>query len=273
MNFLRGGDLHTNADQTTGFRTPDSRSADADNCSPDGALVAAPPGDQRGFVHKRIFGGIKGAIGGILKGGLGGGISGLLGGIVGGGRPVSRTIVPQVDPCPPGFFIGAGGQCVPRSVPGGRLISGGRIVEEQLPARLFPTPPTPPGARPLALPARAVGVTGEAVLGQFGAGFEPEVFDTMVRRCPRGAVLGSDGVCYNRRDLRNDERFWPRGRRPLLTGGEMRAISTASSAAKKLQRKQKQLQQLGLLKKPATRSRPALPPGHRAELRHASSHD
>jgi len=110
-----------------------------------------------------------------------------------------------------------------------------------------------------------------AVMGRFGAGFEPSVFMTDTRRCGRGAVLGVDGLCYNKRDLRNNERFWPRGRRPLLTGGEMRAISTASSAAKKLQRKQKQLESLGLLKRPAPRSRRALPAGHRAELRHSGS--
>jgi len=109
---------------------------------------------------------------------------------------------------------------------------------------------------------------GVPVMGRFGAGFEPSVFMTDTRRCGRGAVLGVDGICYNKRDLRNSERFWPRGRRPLLTGGEMRAISTASSAAKKLQRKQKQLEGLGLLKKSAPRTRRALPAGHRAELTH-----
>ena len=111
-------------------------------------------------------------------------------------------------------------------------------------------------------------------MGRFGAGIEPEVFMTDTRRCPRGAVLAVDGLCYSRRDLRNSDRFWPKGRRPLLTGGEMRAISTASSAAKKLQRKEKQLQSLGLLKKPASRrARAPQLPGHRAELTHSSSHD
>jgi len=108
---------------------------------------------------------------------------------------------------------------------------------------------------------------GVAVMGRFGAGFEPSVVMTDTRRCGRGAVLGVDGLCYNRRDLRNSDRFWPRGRRPLLTGGEVRAISVASSAAKKLERKQKQLMELGLLKRP-TRSRRAAPPGHRATLTH-----
>lgn len=99
-------------------------------------------------------------------------------------------------------------------------------------------------------------------MGRFGAGFEPDVSAITTRRCGRGAVLGVDGICYNRRDLRNSERFWPRGRRPLLTGGDMRCISVASSAAKKLQKKQKQLQELGLLKPPARRARAAAPAVH-----------
>ncbi len=107
-----------------------------------------------------------------------------------------------------------------------------------------------------------------AVTGQFGAGFEASIISREMRLCPPKTVLGVDGVCYNRRDLRNDERAWPRGRRPLLTGGEMRAVSTASAAAKKLQRKQKQLQELGLLPRPQ-RARRALLPGHRATLTHA----
>jgi len=97
---------------------------------------------------------------------------------------------------------------------------------------------------------------GEAVMGRFGAGMKPAVFSQQVRRCPRGAILGApeaDGtsLCYNRKEITNKERAWPRGRRPLLTGGEMRAISVASSAAKRLQAKQKQLEKLGLLKRAA----------------------
>ncbi|MEE8551185.1 MAG: hypothetical protein V3T08_08030, partial [Gemmatimonadota bacterium] len=112
---------------------------------------------------------------------------------------------------------------------------------------------------------------GDAELGRFGAGINPAFFSTQTRRCPRGMVLGApeadgESLCYNRRDLANKERMWPRGRRPLLTGGEMRAISTASAAAKKLQRKQKQLEQLGMLKRPAPRSRRALPPGGAAAI-------
>ena len=266
MNFLGGGERHSSA----ASRSPSSRYTDADTASPgDLAFLEGRPGDVRGFVHKRIFGGIKGAIGGIL-GGPGGILGGALGGFLGGGRTV-----PAATGCPPGF-LSTGAGCVPMPRVGGavlpvpgvlgaplRLGPGGRDIGEGA----FPAPTAEQERLRRELGRATDPAAGVAVMGRFGAGFEPEVIATDTRRCGRGAVLGIDGLCYNRRDLRNSDRFWPRGRRPLLTGGEVRAISVASSAAKKLERKQKQLMELGLLKRP-TRSRRAAPPGHRATLTH-----
>jgi len=271
MNFLGGGERHNSADYQSA-RHATQRSADHDNTSPgDLAFLVGRPGDVRSFIHKRIFGGIKGAIGG-LGGLLTGNPLGILSGGIKGFLRGGETAVPQATACPPGFFPTPTG-CVPRASPDlrftGPLTSG--FQQGPLPPSQFITPPAPRRGQNGTRVSREIGPMGEAVLGQFGAGTEPEVFDTMVRRCPRKSVLGADGVCYNRGDLRNSDRWWPRGRRPLLTGGDMRAISTASSAAKKLQRKQKQLESLGLLKRPAPRTRRALPAGHRAELRHAGS--
>jgi len=221
-------------------------------------------GDERGFVHKRIFRGIKGAVGGIL-----GGPGGVIGGAVGGFLTPSVTRLPALPAgCPPGFSMTTQG-CLPTQttegrrlrgepvVPGGRRFDPLGVIKARA-SELFPGAPQELEPRGEAM------VTGRS----FGpGGFEPEFFATTTRRCPRGAVLAVDGLCYNRRDLRNTERMWPRGRRPLLTGGEMRCISVASSAAKKLQRKQKQLQQLGLLKSPS-RARRALPAGHVAQVKH-----
>jgi len=94
---------------------------------------------------------------------------------------------------------------------------------------------------------------GDTVMGQYGAGEVPgnHVINRAV--CRRGMVLGSDGVCYNRTQISNKERAWPRGRRPLLTGGDMRAISTAARAGKRLEGATKRLQKIGLMKKPASR--------------------
>ncbi len=224
------------------------------------------PGDQRGFVHKRIFGGIKGAVGGIL-GGPGGVLGGALRGFV---KPTGTSLVtttravPATTGCPPGFFFNVNTQqCVPATrLPGGRGgVVGQPVVSEVIRRLRGDTIPdvSPNGTR------EQLTVGGDAELGRFGAGINPAFFSTQTRRCPRGMVLGApeadgESLCYD--GLTNKERLWPRGRRPLLTGGEMRAISVASSAAKKLQRKTKQLQELGLLPKASKRSRAAGSPVH-----------
>ena len=216
------------------------------------------PGDVRGFIHKRIFGGIKGGLSGLTGGPLG-----ILGGAFGGfarggedaGHPgfqlpqrrvniVQRAVPSRADAaCSPGFVIDRG-QCVP-------------VHQAPVPIQL---PPPEAGAE--------LGF-GEARMGRYGAALEPSIHSMTVRTCPRGAVLGTDGLCYNRRDISNSQRFWPAGRKTLLTGGEMRAISVASSAAKKLQRKTKQLQGLGLMKAPpARRAQKRLAPGHHAHVAH-----
>lgn len=248
--------------------------------------------DTRGFVHKRIGGAIVGGVKGLVRGGPGGVIGGAVTGFVAGGAPaplspfqqrIAREQAARVSmgrsalvgggagACPPGFNRGPGGGCVAAvgRVPGvrgflQRVIPGGATGFE---VGALPVtegfPPFLDGAGP-AGPAG----TGQAVVGRFGAGIEPAFRSSTVRDCPRGMVLAVDSLCYNRRDLRNSERFWPRGRRPLLTGGEMRAISTAASAARKLQRKQKDLQELGLLPKPTARRKKGAVPGHKASLTH-----
>jgi len=273
MNFLGGGEHHTN-------RHPDrrsrSRSADSSTASPGDPLHLGRPGDVRGFVHRTI----GRAIGGIASSVLGS--VPFVGGIASSlfdttlGRALGSSAVPGPAGCPPGFVQTPGG-CVPRFTPtssqpitGGRVLGiGGAIQDFRARSRdgAFAPPTETQADFRRSLGRAADPAAGVAVMGRFGAGFEPSVVMTDTRRCGRGAVLGIDGLCYNRRDLRNSDRFWPRGRRPLLTGGEVRAISVASSAAKKLERKQKQLMELGLLKRP-TRSRRAVPSGHRATLSH-----
>ena len=230
-------------------------------------------GDKRGFVHKRIFGGIKGALGGIL-----GGPSGVFGGALGGflqpggagqaivtpdsaggcpagmqnngrGQCVPLGTVDSAGGCPPGFTPTVSGHCQPKGALVTRVTS---VFPTVFPDQVLQPSGVPGGREGQLLPV------GDAVMGRFGAGLKPAVFSQQVRRCPRGAILGApeaDGtsLCYNRGQITNRQRAWPRGRRPLLTGGEMRAISIASSAANKLQRKQKQLQKLGMIKLPTAR--------------------
>lgn len=117
-----------------------------------------------------------------------------------------------------------------------------------------------PDTRPLEIgPGTPV---GDAVMGRYGAGLEPgsQIVDRAV--CLRGMVLGNDGVCYNRSQIRNTERMWPKGRRPLLTGGDMRAISTAARAGRRLEGATKRLQKIGLMKKPPPRRKAVSGPTH-----------
>jgi len=251
--------------------------------------------DTRGFIHKRTGRAIVGGVKGFIGGGIGGAVGGAVGGFVGGGAPAATV-------CPPGFDPTAGGGCTPRRakvkgfrgrvqrfLPGGETgfitppAFGGRRLDTIEPALRAPVVPAPglvpffqriiPGGETglevgTVNGAAAVQTPGVATLGRFGAAVEPTFRSSTIRDCPRGMVLAVDSLCYSRRDVRNSERFWPRGRRPLLTGGEVRAISTAASAARKLERKQKELMKLGLLKKPAARRAAPRVEGHRATLEH-----
>ena len=95
---------------------------------------------------------------------------------------------------------------------------------------------------------------GNAVMGRYGAALEPGV--QMIERsvCLPGMHLANDGLCYNKGAITNKQRQWPRGRAPLLTGGDMGAISRAARAGAKLDRTTKRLRALGMMKRlPAPR--------------------
>jgi len=222
---------------------------------------AARPNETRGIIHKKLFGGIKGfirggplgAIGGFL-GGNGGGNGGFAAPFVAPGLPIGlqpfpEHAAPMLGPatCPPGFIMTASG-CIAQTKKGGLRGIAERLI---------------PGGETGFIPD-----FGEAVTGRYGAALEPATRAMEVSVCPRGAILGNDGLCYNKGAITNSQRLWPRGRRPLLTGGEMRCISIASAAAKKLQGKQKQLESMGMLKKPSRRRAPALAAGHVAKIKH-----
>ena len=99
---------------------------------------------------------------------------------------------------------------------------------------------------------------GDAVMGRYGAALQPGV--QMIERsvCLPGMQLGNDGLCYNKGAITNAQRQWPRGRKPLLTGGDMRAIAIASRAGSKLDRTTKRLRALGMMKAlPKPRKAPA----------------
>jgi len=90
-------------------------------------------------------------------------------------------------------------------------------------------------------------------MGRYGAALEPgsQMIDRAI--CLRGMQLGDDGLCYNKSQITNKQRMWPAGRKPLLTGGDMRAISIAARAGKRLEGATKRLQRMGMMKKAAPR--------------------
>jgi len=205
------------------------------------------PNDSRGFVHKRLFGAAKSFVSSGFSPS-----AAALGFLQGGGRrpppPPTFALPPVV---PQGFNVG--GLNIPNPCGAGFEITlrGCQPIGGGLPplTGFGPMGPDPRTRRGGA----ADDIFGEAVMGQYGAGILPALLNPTVRRCPGGTVLGNDGVCYKSCNIRNSDREWPRGRRPLLTGGEMRAISVAASAAGKLGRKTKQLQKMGMLAKPTKR--------------------
>jgi len=100
---------------------------------------------------------------------------------------------------------------------------------------------------------------GQAVMGRYGAGMVPGADPRIVLECLPGMVLGDDNVCYNKGQVPNKRRKWPAGRRPLLTGGDMAAISKAARAATRLKNTTKRLQKMGMIAKPAPRRAAAAP--------------
>ena len=249
--------------------------------------------DERGFIHRSSIGRFVGGIASSIVSTVpvfGGIASNLITGFTGGDEAV-----PQATGCPPGFIPTPTG-CVPRGTPrfdprgpGGFASALGRRRQQigargtqGVPGRTTPIPVRTPGVSDAIMVSGGAAsqnggvprpaVPTLAVTGQFGAGFEASIVSRELRLCPPQTVLGVDGVCYNRRDLRNSERAWPRGRRPLMTGGDVRAISIANRAATRLQKKQKQLEDMGMLKKKVCPKPKQLLPGHVAQLAHGSEH-
>jgi len=178
------------------------------------------------IIHRRAFG--------ALKGFLTGGFTGAVGGFLGGGG--ASSAVPQRTSGPPGIFNDNGGPCSRLGFI--RDPISGVCVDPLGPAGLS----TGAGGAAAAV-ARPGGVDGQL----------PSARSTRTLICPPGMVLSKDDRCFH--SLSRKERKWDPGRRPLLTGGERNAITKAAAAARKIQRTQKQLQKLGMLKKPSSRPR------------------
>jgi len=228
------------------------------------------PNDQRGFIHTRLLGGI----GGFFTGGPLGAAAGFA------KKPRARPTLPTgrapALPSEDAKQLGRGAKfggaefagisrAFGRGTRARSLAAAGAEPDCKFPKRFDPRTgmcrvflgeesgrDRPRDERERAR-TREVAPVGDAVMGRFGAGLEPgvEVIERSV--CLTGMILGEDGLCYNKGQISNTQRMWPRGRRPLLTGGDMRAISIAARAGKKVEATTKRLQGLGMIKKPAPR--------------------
>lgn len=211
----------------------------------DGAVVL--PHDERGFVHRKIFAVAKSAFETFTP----------VGRIISAARGRAKQLPSQVRVAPAARpaagFTGCGqGRVIdPRT---GQCVSRG-AVEIALPQMQFAGTPQPGviAALQRAIPGGATGRTGfgDAIMGRYGVALEPGSMPSSRLVCPRGTVLGHDNLCYNKRDLRKGERKWQPGRKPLMTGGDLNAITKASKAARRLQSQAARLQKMGMLPKSA----------------------
>ena len=228
------------------------------------------PTDERQFFHKKALGFIS-KVAGILP--IPGGqiISRVTGAFAGGGRGggfVPRTqlergitqtsisekrslaaakfSIPDIPdipglPCPSPLVVAPDGHCVAPGSGHFRQHFGGEG-------------------------GRGVIAVGEAVMGRYGAGLRPGSMLIDRAICLKGMQLGDDGICYNKSQISNKQRQWPAGRKPLLSGGDMRAISIAARAGRRLEGATKRLQRLGMMKKPTSSRRSLAPHQHAKQI-------
>ena len=222
------------------------------------------PNDQRGFLHKSFIGRAIGKAVTTFVPGASTAVSLVKTGrsLLGGGRsrsPAARPTAPRTATARvtatsqaqktlgaslkfPGFGPGGGGGGFAPIVPGIVPTAGPcdfPMVRDSAGRCRTPTSGEFGGEQ--------FGV-GDAVMGRYGAALQPgsQIIDRAV--CLAGMQLGDDGLCYNKGAITNKQRMWPRGRRPLLTGGDMRAIGIAARAGSKMDRTTKRLRALGMMK-------------------------
>ena len=236
------------------------------------------PSDRRGFVHKKLLGIGKKALN--IGVGFVPGLSTARDIISTGrslfGRPRARATVPRTLTARPSF-AGEQGKAFGRELKfGGAEASPPQLTTSRArpigqPLGFDAPPPRSPfrprqihTGTPCDIPGTVMGPdgkcrlpgdaaefgfgVGDAVMGRYGAALTPGLMVINRSVCLRGMTLGNDGLCYNKGSITNSQRQWPRGRRPLLTGGDMNAISIAARAGTKLDRTTKRLRSLGMMK-------------------------
>lgn len=269
-------------------------------------LDSGRPNDRRGFLHKTLGSIAKGIIGttvGVAKIGFRASPAGQA--LAAAQQAlVQPSIFPQFRPGPQGFALAPPGQVpqfgptrqtsrsfgrgtVPRTQTARVSLASASEKEMGRSAKfnggggaagdgcIFPARRDPGTGRCKIFLGERAGPNGgapvgDAVMGRFGAALEPGIQTIDRAVCLPGMQLGKDGLCYNKGAITNKERMWPAGRKPLLSGGEMRAISIAARAGSRLEKTTKRLQKLGMMKKSTIRSRGAARIAAQAERHHAT---
>jgi len=229
-------------------------------------LEGGRPGDRRGFLHKSFIGR---AVGSVIKtaipivGAVGEGAK-FVRGLTGGpkGRKPARKTIPRSETARVSFGGEQGKQMGRNLKFPGALTRGenGRqfmfedfgpkpIVTENggCPPPLIVNPRTGNCIAPTS-PRGAELFAQQPIAGQFGAGFIPGSRIVDVATCGKKQVLGADGICYAKAGFNNKNRMWPKGRRPLLTGGDLNAIRIAAAAGKTVERTATRLRKMGMMK-------------------------
>ena len=172
-------------------------------------------------IPSRIAPSVISRLGGAIIGGLTGGIPGAIAGAVtdpfGSGIPTSfgRS----------GFFPEAAGACPP-----GRIRIGSTCLD---PGAVLP------GGVPATIPVdgTVVGTGGGAVVGSFGIpALVPMTFSQPTRRCPPGAVLGKDELCYMKGSIPIAFRKWRPASKPPMSAADAKALRRISTLQGKVKR-------------------------------------
>lgn len=139
-------------------------------------------------------------------------------------QPLAQPLSVAASPagCPPGFKI-VRGRCVATGLGGAleRLIPGGET-----------------GVLGLEF--------GDAVMGAFGIpALEPAQVGTITRRdgtvapilrCPPGAVLGTDELCYTKGTISRQNRKWKPAAKPPISAADWRATRRFASVQKRIKK-------------------------------------
>lgn len=136
--------------------------------------------------------------------------------------------------------------------------SGSEVFEDE--GCIWPSQKDPVTGKCMVFLGQQPGADGVPVNGRFGIGMVPNQRNIVRDVCRKGMVLGKDNICYERRNIANRDRLWPKGTKPLGTAEEMRAVRIAARFAGRFERTTKRMQKIGLAKKPAPRRRLPLRP-------------